>query len=378
MIFFKINLPQVLQGLLISIFIGSCLVLLALLNSVTEWSEEIPNLYDHVPYTPNLTVLREESPELFDSLPDRFLENYKSFCWYSETATLLCLPRVYLIGMHKCGTTQLFTSLKFHPQTVGGRKAIEWWTRKRLVYHPYSEAQVSFSTYLQLLKPQKVNQNSVLMDGSSALLWDQFFWESRYPTFDEPPYSNVDMMYNIVPDAKILVVVRNPIDRLWSAYLYFHHDRKSAQLFDEGVRTQIRLFDKCLKGTNLRSCCYNSKFIDRKVAVVLIPLGIYICYIRDWKEKYGDQLKVVRIEDYRDHTVSTMIDLFKFIDVSPPDMDDLQGYVNSSQPVNSRKAEDVLQGDMLGSTRELLDNFFGPYNRELARYLNDDRFSYES
>ena len=370
-----INFPQVFLGLLISISIGSCLLFLVIPNSVKELSEEIPNLFDHVPQTCNLSVFREESPEVFDLMPDRFLENYKSFCWYSETATLLCLPRVYLIGMPKCGSSQLFDALMFHPQTTAMTKEITWWTRKRLV-NPYGP-QESFSTYLKNLGPHKVKQNSVLIDGSIALLWDQLFWESRYPTLHEPPYSNADMMYSIAPDAKMLAVVRNPTDRLWSAYLFFHTDLTSAKVFDTAVRSEISKFTDCLKRKHLRSCCYDSQHIDRAIAIVPLPLCIYICHIRDWKEKYGEQLKVVRIEDYRDHTVSTMIDLFKFIDVSPPDMDELNRYIFLSQPVNTRKENDVVKGDMLQSTRELLDAFFGPFNRELARFLNDDRFSYE-
>ena len=38
------------------------------------------------------------------------------------------------------------------------------------------------------------NKNLVLIDGTQSLLWDLKGWEERYPNFDEPPYSNAEVL----------------------------------------------------------------------------------------------------------------------------------------------------------------------------------------
>lgn len=44
-----------------------------------------------------------------------FEKHYKNPCWHADSRELLCLPHFMLIGMPKCGTTDIFYSIVQHP-----------------------------------------------------------------------------------------------------------------------------------------------------------------------------------------------------------------------------------------------------------------------
>ena len=46
----------------------------------------------------------------------RFNKTYKNPCWYDNSGKLLCLPYFMIIGMPKCGTTDMFYSIIRHPE----------------------------------------------------------------------------------------------------------------------------------------------------------------------------------------------------------------------------------------------------------------------
>ena len=368
-------------------------------NDFINMGAEIRGLFDEATYTSsNLTRLREEIPDVIDALPDRYLENYKSFCWFDKTnkAQLLCLPRVYLGGFIKCGTSEIHRKLSVHYEiNPGEKKEHKWWSRYRIP-HQWRERNQSFqkepfSHYLQRLQPEKMKNNTVLFDGSATLLWHQLYWEERFPLLNERPYSNADLIRIITPDAKILVIVRNPTERLWSGYLFYHAGKigqkfpmelgaknLSPEGFDQAVRNEIARFRDCVKGKGLRRCCFDTKHLDRyDTAVVTLTLGIYVCYIREWKEKFSDQLRIIRLEDFTNNPTTELMELYKFFDVSPRSRKKIDEYLESHGTKNVRRPENIALGDMLGSTRQLLNSFYRPFNQELAKLMNDDRFLYE-
>lgn len=112
---------------------------------------------------------------MFAVIPRKFLPNSRSPCWYEEFTgpntsdpyltnsyalyskrfraafdalrkafwghlahaggrhyRLRCLPRFYIIGQPKCGTTDLYDRLRLHPEVqFSAIKEPHWWTRKR-------------------------------------------------------------------------------------------------------------------------------------------------------------------------------------------------------------------------------------------------------
>ena len=44
-----------------------------------------------------------------------FIKTYKNPCWYDKPNHLSCLPYFIILGVQKCGTTDLFASFVHHP-----------------------------------------------------------------------------------------------------------------------------------------------------------------------------------------------------------------------------------------------------------------------
>ena len=321
---------------------------------------------------PNLTAFQTESQDVYNTLPGHFLDNYKSFCWYNKTnkPQLLCLPKLYLAGFPKCGSSDLFTKLIKHPKITAKSKEFQWWT----IYRFFDQVKLSaFSSYLKNLGPESVEEDSVLIDASTTLSFFLWHWKERYPWLEDPPYYNQDIIYKITPAAKILMILRDPTERLWSDYLYFaENDVTSAEAFDVSVKIQVEKFTSCSERKHFKSCCFDHSITNGRKYVTLF-LGVYICFVQDWKEKFGDQMMVVELEDYSNNPVLVLQDIFKFLEIHPLSAKDI-----SEGPVaNTRKDRDRDKGDMLPSTRKLLKEFYGTYNQELSNFLNDTRFLYD-
>jgi len=114
-------------------------------------------------------------------------------------------PNLFIIGAPKCGTTFLFEKLKGHPEIFFPRiKELNHFSYEELKINSYyKDFKIkSREKYLGFYKTAK-NQK-YLVDGSVS-----------YFTFDDIP-SKINV-FN--PDAKIIIMVRNPYKRAYSHYL---------------------------------------------------------------------------------------------------------------------------------------------------------------
>ena len=367
------------------------MVLITVLHYINSTRTQITTSTTHLTNSPEkqnrdrTKILREESPDVFNLLPEHFLSEYKSFCWNNKNDKLLCLPSVYIAGMPKCGSTDLYNKLIWHQNlvrpTVG--KENHYWARSRLGKNTYhldrtTTPRKQFPAFLQSLGPEKIAEQPDLrmVDGTQSMLYDLLGWETRYPEYDEPPYSNADLLYEVSPGAKILVITRDPVQRLYSDYLYFVTETNpnvTAASFHGAVTQEMNRFRKCLETRDLRSCCYDSEN-DPKLR---LSLGIYICFIRDWKEVFGSNMLVISLEDYSRYPIPTLSRLFSFLEVSQPDNNKLRTFLQSSRKSNIRPRNAASKGDMLPETKKTLQEFYGPYNSALAKYLEDTRFLYK-
>lgn len=328
------------------------------------------------------TLLQRESGDVYEALPLEFLADYESFCWRGAEEDLLCLPSVYLAGMPKCGSTDLFNKLVWHSQLARPSRGKEnhYWARSRLgrsTFHLDSgdTSREPFRAFLRSLGPARLAKHPELrlVDGTQSMLWDQGGWEGRYPGREVPPYSNAQLLQSVTPRAKVLVVTRDPVERLYSDYLYFLQGRNvSAEHFHSVVQKEIARFTSCLHYRSLTSCCYDSS----NNPALRLNLGVYVCYLREWLRVFPDQVKVVALEDYSAHQVTTLLRIFSFLELDSPDIVKLSQFLNSSKTSNTRTDSAQKKGDMLPETRQILQDFYSPYNSQLAALLRDTRFLY--
>jgi len=118
-----------------------------------------------------------------------------------------CLPQLIIIGAQKAGTTALTGLLMTHPTYVHAkRKEVHYFDRP-----PYAKVQapgVGLGHYLRAF-------NYISRQQARAL---------RYIVVGEttPRYLSAlhaaSRMHALIPRVKLVLLLRNPIDRLWSEY----------------------------------------------------------------------------------------------------------------------------------------------------------------
>lgn len=388
---------------------------------------------------PGTDGLRRQEPHMFAVIPRKFLPSSRSPCWYEEftghntsdpyltnsyalyskrfRATfdalrkafwghlahaagrhyrLRCLPRFYIIGQPKCGTTDLYDRLRLHPEVkFSAIKEPHWWTRKRFGIVRLRDGlrdRYPVEDYLDLfdLAAHQIHRGLqagaagdpgrrsriVIGEASASTMWDNNAWTFFYDnsTDGEPPFLTQDFIHAFQPDARLIVMLRDPVERLYSDYLYFASSNKSAEDFHEKVTEALQLFESCLLDYSLRACVYNNSL--NNAMPVRLQVGLYAVYLLDWLAVFHrEQLLVLRLEDHASDVKSTMRRVFQFLSLGP--LSEKQEALMTRSPAsNARRPEDRSLGPMWPLTQRLLRDFYGPFNARLAQVLADEAFAW--
>jgi len=101
-------------------------------------------------------------------------------------------------------------------------------------------------------------------------------------------------------DVKIIILLRNPIDRAFSAYLHVSKGLKESLSFDEALNIEKGRLEKDLSLTPM---------------VMYKDMGLYYNMVKTYKEEF-ENVHVVIYEDFRDETDIVLNDIFTFLEVS--------------------------------------------------------------
>ncbi|XP_024152248.1 carbohydrate sulfotransferase 15 [Oryzias melastigma] len=356
------------------------------------WYEEVSGDASADPYKKNHFCLRSKS---FRNTCDRMRDSFRRHLSHRDGKQfrLRCLPYFYIIGQPKCGTTDLFHRLLMHPEVKFNIiKEPHWWTRKRFGYIRFKDGlqeRFPLQDYLDLFDlashniqegirgNSSVKQQAIHIitgEASASTMWDNqassYHHGAQQET--EPSFLVQDFIHAVQPDAKIIVMLRDPVERLYSDYLYFILANKSVEDFHHRVKESVQLFQACLSERSLRSCVYNSSLYN--IMPVRLNLGLYFLYVLDWLSVFRrDQILVLRLEDYANNIKETIKKVFDFLKVGPLSAH-LEAALTKRPMSNTRRAQDRNLGPMLPATRSLLSRFHQPFNYELARLLNSEAF----
>ncbi|XP_066276669.1 carbohydrate sulfotransferase 15-like isoform X1 [Branchiostoma lanceolatum] len=383
-------------------------------------------------------------PVIFAEIPRQTLPNYKNPCWYEKVPEtevdsnpykshktchahiktmksrkkmakhfrdglihndtghfrLRCLPYFYIIGMPKCGTSDLYLRLTKHPDVVGGlKKEPHWWTRRcfsRQMAGDIPNVTVPVREYLDLFDgaastiksrikksltssgQEVVNHDVITGEASVSTLYDNRRWgrEVWDESSNEPAVLVANLLKAVQPHARFILTIRDPAERLYSEYLYFGNGKKSAATFHKNVITAIDGFNNCLKNNSVRSCTYEPNLTEMQS--VRLRLGLYGVYLRDWFAIFPPgQILVQRMEDRSEDPRGTMTRVLDFLQLGPIESTSQKDAIFSLKKEHSRRPTDVQLGQMLPETQRILNEFYRPHNRQLAALLNDSRFLWQ-
>nr|XP_054769012.1 carbohydrate sulfotransferase 15-like [Lytechinus pictus] len=333
--------------------------------------------------TTNTTKLPPElyrlAKQVFDELPGEYLPGYKSSCWMTKKnapgiGRLRCLPYFYILGVAKCGTSDLWDKIVAHPHVV--RKLVKephWWTRYRLQGIPFDKyLQKRSASLVRSYKEDSSNKlTHIVGDGSASTLWDNRHWKKTFAALvkEGPKYVTADILRAAQPNAKLFVILRDPVSRLYSDYLYFH-DNPDQEIFHNAAVHTIANFGRCTKARSPRACAYTLSIQDG----VRLNIGLYSVYIRDWLKVFPrDQIFILRLEDWHSGCEELLPRLYEFLNLK------ILTKVQISDICQTRMKNTNTQkiGGMFNETRTILQDFYSEWNRDLSNLLGDTRFLWQ-
>ena len=186
----------------------------------------------------------------------------------TNNKSLMCLPAFFLAGFPKCGTTTLHSILYKHDMISRPvLKEPHWLTRMPLRNGDHNYVILTFAWYLQYYYTQAnswIQKKPELLtyDASQSTLWDSNF-QVDYEDYCSMPI----LLSHILPSAKFIVVMRNPVTRTHSHHIYScAYEKKQPPpntVFHEMVLADIKYFKNCLSSNKSIYECTSDKHFKR-------------------------------------------------------------------------------------------------------------------
>ncbi len=196
-------------------------------------------------------------------------------------------PNFFIVGAAKAGTTSLHAYLSAHPQVFMP-------TLKEPHYFADFELAPEFDNFLPVIRDRAEYQ--ALFEGSEGYV---AIGEASPSYLCDP--AAAERIRSAIPAAKIIISLRNPVERAFSHYL---------MEFNRGA--EILPFDKALEADALRRDKGWGK------SGMYAELSLYSSQVESFLSEFGrKQVLVILFEDLIRDTRSTMNEVARFLEIDP-------------------------------------------------------------
>ena len=197
-------------------------------------------------------------------------------------------PNLVLAGVTKAGTTSLVQYLGQHPDisTIPGKGA-DHFTPLRFGPAALPPIEEYFAAFAGLETPWVLDGSITYFNGGPRL---------------------VDALHDAVPDARILVILREPAGRLWSAYK-MKRERGALPPEVQDMRDFVAACQRLERSAALD--------LPENVTFRTWSTGMYADHLVHWWAAFGDAVHVMFLEDLAADPGGTMADLFTWLGIDP-------------------------------------------------------------
>jgi hypothetical protein len=258
----------------------------------------------------------------------------------------MTLPNFLIIGVAKSATTALWFYLKQHPEIFMSFP-------KEPRFFAYMGQNIDFKGPGDKLYKKAIVRN---LDDYKNLFKDvnseKAIGEASVAYFSEK--HSADRIKSYIPDVKLILSLRNPVDRAFSHYLNKRRNGHEC----------IKDFEEALKEENNRiqkNYSHTWRYIGR---------GFYYENIKYYLDKFGsEQMKIYIYDDFKKHTLLILKDIFKFIEVDDSFVPDLNTRPNESFIPKNRIIHNILNNrwKFYKSTKKFMPK---KYRIRLIKFLN--------
>lgn len=139
--------------------------------------------------------------------------------WRLATQRFRQLPTVVIVGAQKAGTTQLYAYMVKHPRVMpGAKKEVDYFSKQ-------ADRSVEWYRSRFPLQRQVARKRAHVLEASPSYL---------------PTPSALRQMKTVLPDARIVVLLRDPVSRAFSHYQHRKTRHLESRSFEEAVADELR------------------------------------------------------------------------------------------------------------------------------------------
>lgn len=258
------------------------------------------------------------------------------------TARWRGLPDFVIIGAQRCGTTSLYNYLVDHPGV-----APAFMKETHFFDLHFSKGLGWYRAHFPLLSTKR----AAAVGGSACRLVGE-----ATPYYLFYPHA-ARRLHAVMPTAKLVVLLRNPIDR---AYSHYHHEVSmgvEALSFEDALARE----EAVLPGETARIAADETYRSLAHFHYSYLARGIYVDQLDLWTGCFpGQSLLIIRSEDFYSDPATVVGQVFAFLG--------LPAWTSGTY----KKYNLAHYADMNPATRERLAAFYRPHNQRLYEALGID------
>lgn len=255
------------------------------------------------------------------------------------TSPLRALPDFLIIGAQKCGTSTLFESLMRHS----------------CVARPLWKEVHFFDIFYN----RGIRWYRGCFDSRLHRLYTKLKFKKNIITGESTPYYLYhplapQRIFRALPKAKMIVLLRNPIDRAYSHYNMMVRMGLEELTFEQAVKSE----EKRLSGEREKILKDKNYYSFNDMGYSYLTRGIYVDQLKTWMNHYPkENFLILKTEDFNESPQKILDQTFDFLSLP-------------RQQIKYEKHNVGVYSDMTQSTRKELMEFFKSHNEKLYKFLD--------
>ncbi len=262
---------------------------------------------------------------------------------FALTGSIRVLPDFLVIGAKRCGTTSLFYHLPEHP-------CISKSPHDNMGFFN-DNFHLGVNWYKSFF-PTIFTRNKIKSEFGNFLAFDVT------TTYMEEE-STANNVYQIKPNMKIIVILRNPVDRAYSQYHLSLREKEEKRSFEDVIEENMnRLYKESHKRHEIKPkfSAEGNNYLKK---------GLYAQQLRRWLKIFPrENILIISTEEFESNQQVIYNKIFGFLDISQFEIK------------NTEKMEKGNYTPMKSETRSLLLDYFRSHNDELFKLI-DKKFDWE-
>eukprot|EP01025_Chloroclados_australasicus_P036661 TRINITY_DN3735_c1_g1_i5.p1 TRINITY_DN3735_c1_g1~~TRINITY_DN3735_c1_g1_i5.p1 ORF type:complete len:402 (-),score=0.50 TRINITY_DN3735_c1_g1_i5:444-1649(-) len=272
-----------------------------------------------------------------------------------------------VIGAQKAGTTFMFNLLSKHPNisqpvTHNGKPQRPGGVCLKEMHFFDQLTNVNFSNYLKSFDLSDLYHGKILIEASPSYL---------------PLMVSPCRIKQFLPNAKFIVLLRNPAERALSHYKLWYHtvckddidcQREKLQNFSNVIKHEMDIIKN--KTCDILHDRWLSCFDCFEGKKSILPRGLYAKQLSEWLQYFSlEQFLIINHNETYTNLQSVADMMWEFAELDPYEVDiaEVTGFASRSRLKNfgnGKKIDDSIQ-----RTLWQLEQFYAPHNHQLARLL---------